>query len=63
MPEPDHHAYERDAHDPDRVHGARTAADLGDHRVHTHPDGTTHTHSHDPARRPGFLARLFGAPG
>ena len=63
MPDHDHeHAA------PDNVHdhggGAQEHADpeLEGHRVHTHDD-TSHRHPHGNARRPGFLARLFGAPG
>ena len=61
-----HDAHEHAA--PDHVHdhhgGAREHAgpEREGHRMHTHDD-TTHRHPHGHARRPGFLARLFGAPG
>jgi hypothetical protein len=63
MPELEPHTHEHDAHDADGVEPERTAADHGNH-AHTHADGTTHAHpAQGHARRPGFLARLFGAPG
>ena len=44
----------------DHPHGDHEHDHIGDHE-HTHADGTTHGHDHDaPAKRPGFLARLFG---
>ncbi len=66
MTDHDDHVHEHEA--PGHVHdhgdGAHehAAPELEGHRVHPHDD-TTHRHPHGPARRPGFLARLFGAPG
>lgn len=66
MDDPDHDAHEQAA--PDHVHdhdgGAHEHAgpELEGHRVHTH-DHTSPRHPHGNARRPGFLARLFGASG
>jgi hypothetical protein len=62
MTETDDYAHERDARDLDGAERERRAADSEPH-VHTHADGPTHAHPHEHARRPGFLARLFGAPG
>lgn len=63
MTEPDPHVHDLDAHDAAGTEPERATAGHGDH-VHTHADGTTHAHPpHGHAKRPGFLARLFGAPG
>ena len=63
MTVPDHDAHPHDVHDADRAEDERTAVAHESH-VHSHADGTTHAHPpHRHAKRPGFLARLFGAPG
>lgn len=50
--------------DPAREHGHEGGAAHA--HEHSHEDGTVHTHEHsdhehDHGKRPGFLARLFGA--
>ena len=66
MTDHDHDAHEHAAQDHVHDHDAgaheHAGPELEGHRVHTHDD-TTHRHPHGHARRPGFLARLFGAPG
>jgi hypothetical protein len=66
MTDHDHHAHQREApdhvHDHDRGAHEHVGPHLEGHRVHTH-DAKTHRHPHGNARRPGFLARLFGASG
>ena len=61
-----HHAHEHAAQDHVHDHDAgaheHAGPELEGHRVHAHDD-TTHRHPHGHTRRPGFLARLFGAPG
>lgn len=63
MTEPDHHVHVHDRHDADGAEHERTTVDH-ESNVHSHADGTTHAHPpHRHAKRPGFLARVFGAPG
>lgn len=60
----------------DQSHGHEHADPVEPAREHTHDDGAAHTHEHEDAgarsqehsdhehgggKRPGFLARLFGA--
>ena len=49
---------------PTDLEGTTADHDHPDPHEHVHADGTTHSHEHsehDHGKRPGFLARLFGA--